>query len=95
MTPEENHRDFVEKARRLLDERPNSGIMLLVSSERGLEIMSSIGDAAFQFGVLRLADETITMRVRGLMKEEIRNGMNAANIDMISMEVSGKKGPVN
>jgi hypothetical protein len=95
MTPEEQHQDFINSAVRLLSQRPNSVVMVLVATPGGLEILCSSADFMVEFGILKTATETVTMRFHEQSKAELTSGQREARETMIAIELSDKKGGVN
>ena len=96
MTPEEQHQEFINGIARLLSARPQAGVMLLIASPSGLEVLSSSSDFVFQFGLLRAADETLTTRYREQSRSVAASGEREAREAMTAMDLGEKpKGGMN
>ena len=96
MTPEEHHQEFVNAVVRLVSGRMDAGVMLLVASPRGLEILCSSPDYLFQFGILKTANATIEEKFRASSQAAIASGEREANEMMLQVELMDKpKGGVN
>ena len=96
MTPEEQHQEFINGVVRILSVRPQAGVMLLIASPVGLEIMSSSSDYVFQFGILKASMETMELRYSETSKGSIATGEAAAKEVQMEFVLSNKpKGGIN
>lgn len=56
--------NFVSGLAQVLANRKNPNVMVIIESETGMEIISNVQNFVWQFGLLRVADETVAASQR-------------------------------
>jgi hypothetical protein len=89
LTTEETQ-EWIAGVVKILSTRENMCAMVLISSDSGLEILSSTPSPVAQFGLLRVVDETVSYRYRALTEESMKSG-DVKNKEMqIALEMTDK-----
>jgi hypothetical protein len=89
------HDDFVNAVTQILAQRPKSNIMVLIETEKGLEIYQSLPSPLWAYGVLRAADEVVTAQHRANLDHELIQRRQEQTEMEFQAAVDAAKGNVN
>ena len=89
------HDEFVNAVTRIMAQRPKSNIMVLIETEKGLELYQSIPSPLWAYGILRAADEVVSAQHRANLDRELLARRQEVTEMEFRAAIDAAKGSVN
>lgn len=90
-----SHEEFVNAITQILAQRPKSNVMVLIETEKGLEIYQSLPSPLWAYGVLRAADEVVAAQHRANLDHDLTERRQQQTEMEFQAAIDAAKGSVN